>query len=414
MVELGVDKSRIPPIVTHFRSLSNVSLDLMDVFKFGVLKQEVPPDRVEDTDYLYMQSKVPAYHSMFGDFIQFKDGSIVNRATDDRMMKDVSELVGIAVGVCTAITAFGVRQEDISRIPPPSGKVKYLDYRFPHGGQTIEMETKGTTSENVTRQVTDIAKKKKAATKPAFRFGAVTVLRKSSDSHRSKVHICDDPPEEAVSAEPEARIPWHYMAVLAHVTDNRIYNVIRKRWGKEGAAFEGPPTTNVEQAFFGRYKIGSDVYFGEFFDYRLNRANVAEAISSDQEALELVFERLTRNHGRVKLFMGIHETVAHAVMSGGSLAEISRLDFPRQRQVRRGDITQFIDSDGIIIIVATDHRDEQVESQFDEDEVKRRLRMFMALERQDPPECGAPCRSRDIEGKPCEIKTYLGTCHFHR
>jgi hypothetical protein len=32
----------------------------------------------------------------------------------------------------------------------------------------------------------------------------------------------------------------------------------------------------------------------------------------------------------------------------------------------------------------------------------------------NPHTCWAPCRSKELLGKPCEIKTYRSHCHYHR
>jgi hypothetical protein len=74
----------------------------------------------------------------------------------------------------------------------------------------------------------------------------------------------------------------------------------------------------------------------------------------------------------------------------------------------------FRDSDGMIIVKTEGEHDDQVVRLFTEDVVKRRLGFINNFEQNKPSQCGSPCRSRELQGKACEIKTYRGSCHFHR
>jgi len=71
-------------------------------------------------------------------------------------------------------------------------------------------------------------------------------------------------------------------------------------------------------------------------------------------------------------------------------------------------------SDGVLFIRSRDGSLPEMEEKFPESDVRARLFEFNDYLSGAGHECGAPCRSREIEGKPCEIKTYREHCHFHR
>jgi len=71
-------------------------------------------------------------------------------------------------------------------------------------------------------------------------------------------------------------------------------------------------------------------------------------------------------------------------------------------------------SDGILFIKSKNGQLKEIEKQFTEDEVKKRLSELYGYKRREPHQCGASCRSREKEGNPCKIMTYRENCHFHR
>ena len=71
-------------------------------------------------------------------------------------------------------------------------------------------------------------------------------------------------------------------------------------------------------------------------------------------------------------------------------------------------------SDGVLFIISKNGALPEMEEKFSESEVKRRLDQLYSFQREIPHKCGASCRSKDIEGKPCDILTYREHCHFHR
>lgn len=74
----------------------------------------------------------------------------------------------------------------------------------------------------------------------------------------------------------------------------------------------------------------------------------------------------------------------------------------------------FLDKDGIIVLKSKNGANKQIEDILSEDEVFHRLGLYGNYVRGESHRCGAPCRSKEIEGKPCEIQTFREHCHFHR
>lgn len=411
-MEIDVDKSRIPSGVPYFLSISSIEMVKDDLFKLGIFKHEAPPEHVHDSDFLYLMSKVTAYIQLYSDFITVEGNSIVNTSTDDRVMKDVSEIVGIALGIKLTIDSFGVRQERISKIPPPSTKQKYLDYKFVHKGRKIEFETKGTTSSSIEKFVDDITKKKSTSTTAHFRYGTVAILSKPGKSNRTELHICDDPPEHTNDKMAEDDTPWHYISALGYLLDNTYYNeyvraVLQRKEPRK-------KFIKIKERFFGRYLFQHESYLGEFFDFRVNIENLSAVISGREQTIDEVFRKVTKAQGKKKIFIGIHSNIVDLVLKGKGLDEIIELQFKRLKGTGDSGVEILRDSDGIIVVIAPDRIDHQIEKQFPEDEVKKRIGQMVRLGRHESTECGSPCRSRDKAGKPCEIRTYRGACHFHR
>jgi hypothetical protein len=80
--------------VALFKSIDSISLNKMELFKYAVMMLETPKTIVE-SDFDYLQSKIPALELMFSEFIVFTKNSIKSLSTDDRNKKLISELVGV-------------------------------------------------------------------------------------------------------------------------------------------------------------------------------------------------------------------------------------------------------------------------------------------------------------------------------
>ena len=405
---IRLDKSRIPSDVNKFDGIDSLEILRDEIFKFGIFKEQAAPEHVYENDFEYLMSKIPAFSEMCTDFIKLGNDYIDNLGTDDRKSKEISEILGIALGLKFTSEALGVAQQSIEKIPTPITKEKYLDYKFLKDGKLYEFETKGTTSSSLSRFVNDITAKKSVVKQDVhFKYGTVAQINKSDNHQASVLHICDDPPTETYSQEDPTSILKHYLSPLSFILDNKYYN-------KLISFFLGRSRRRIRFSrglFFGKYVFNNEDYYGDYFDRRL----VLETISPfarDGISEDKLFNVLTKNLGKHKIFIGIHVDVLEAIFKKNvSKLEAFNCDVIATQSEHS---SVFRDSDGMIIVKTEGEHDDQVVRLFTEDVVKRRLGFINNFEQNKPSQCGSPCRSRELQGKACEIKTYRGSCHFHR
>ncbi|MCA0447990.1 MAG: hypothetical protein LCH54_17365 [Bacteroidetes bacterium] len=410
---IQINTSRIPLNVKYFNNFKSITISSPELFKLGIFKEEISPIHILENDYAYLMSKVPAYVQLYEEFVELTPFSIVNKSSDDRKMKDVSEIVGIAVGLKVTIEGLGVRQEEISKIPTPPKKIKYLDYQFIKNGNSFEVETKGTTVKNINKTVLDIKLKKKNNLKNIhFRFGTITVLQKNIFDGKTIVYLCDDPPKEFEINNGKSETPWHYISALSHLLDNKYYNKIAKIFLKNIK----PKLKEFKnkKIFFGTYIFNDEFYLGDFFDFRLNGENIKRVYRGSETKVDTVFKKVTKEQGKHKIFIGIHKKIIDKILLWETLEQILSMKFEQIFQQPSPEINIFRDSDGIIIVNSNNGNDSQIESQFTEDEVKKRMGCFYNWQNHILEACGAPCRSREKIGSSCKIMTTRGNCHFHR
>lgn len=130
------------------------------------------------------------------------------------------------------------------------------------------------------------------------------------------------------------------------------------------------------------------------------------------QTLNGLFTSLTKTQGQHKIFVGINEAVLKCLFAK-NFHELNKFQFTRLTESGK-DVKTYRDTDRVIIVTSLSCKDLQIEKYFTEKEVKTRLNFLNNFQRQMPAECGASCRSRELLGKACEIKTYRGACHFHR
>ncbi len=96
------------------------------------------------------------------DYIDFDVvGQSIKSKTSGESAKNLSEIVGIAIGLKSAIQIFGLNKKEIENIPISTKQEKRLDYKSTYNGSEIHIETKGTTSKNkVKTMIQDIHAKK--------------------------------------------------------------------------------------------------------------------------------------------------------------------------------------------------------------------------------------------------------------
>lgn len=404
---IKVDKSRIPNSVSIFDSVESIEISRDEIFKFGIFKEEVAPDHVNETDFEYLMSKIPAYELLFSDFIEIKPTQIINASKDDRKMKEISEVVGIALGLKLTVASLGINQNQIEKIPPPPTKEKYLDYKVTHNNHAYEIETKGTTQESVKTFVTDIANKKKNKPPVYFRYGTVAQINKPGSKNISTLHVCDDPPQEMASNFDPKSMFRHYLSPLSFILDNRYYNKLYKFQ----SGVTKTPVKFSTDLFFGKYVFQGEEYWGDYFDRRLIQESLLP-LAKETRSLSKLFHEITVRQGKHKIFIGINSRVLQVLFSK-NFKGLANINFDSVFEEHAKSII-FRDSDGILIAKSIGERNVQIEEVFTEEEVKKRIGYYDRFFSHSPVACGAPCRSRQLQGKPCEIKTYRGSCHYHR
>lgn len=221
--------------------------------------------------------------------------------------------------------------------------------------------------------------------------------------------IVDDPPINNLVENDdtfETQL-FSYAILLSYILDSKYYNkYINPLKGKK----KGKIRIN-EKKFFAKYTFNGKDYYGECFDYRLISENFETSSIIDTELAKL-FETVTKEKGKTKFFIGLDETVIKAINKKN--IEFLKIYNSENVFIDNDKHMQFLDQDGILIVKSIDGADKQLESIFTEEEVKRRLGFFFSYIKREAHQCKAPCRSREIKGKPCEIMTYRSNCHFHR
>ena len=106
----------------------NVSKE--DIFNYGIFHYEIPPDRLSDNNFEYLESKIPAYVGMYEDYIDFDiSRQSIKSKTSGESAKNLSEIVGIAIGLKSAIQIFGLNKKEIENIPIGTKKKKRHEYK---------------------------------------------------------------------------------------------------------------------------------------------------------------------------------------------------------------------------------------------------------------------------------------------
>jgi hypothetical protein len=393
--------------VDLFKSIGKISLSKSELFKYAIWMWEVP-EHIKESDFDYLQSKIPALESMVSDFINFTDNTIENLSNDDRVKKIVSEAVGVGVGLKYVSELLKTNPNKFKKIPPAI-KGKYLDYSTILNSKKYEVETKGTVSQSYSSFKKDILEKKKNASEEVYlRFGTIAMMKSSDSGEQSNIVIVDDPPQD-IPVEKDDTFKtqlFSYATFLSRILDPKFSNdyVTALRRNKISSI-------RINQnKFYAKYSFEGIDYYGECFDHRLIREHI-ESLRIENRNVTDIFNRLTEKVGKSKFFIGLDESILHAI-------NLKDQTFLRQynSQISRESIYKnaFLGKDGVLIVKSVDGSDKQLESLFTEEEVFKRLRLFIDYINGTAHECGYPCTSPGIEGKPCEILTYRELCHVHR
>jgi ferric-dicitrate binding protein FerR (iron transport regulator) len=107
-------------VVSGKFTLTKVNPDVSkeDIFNYGIFHYEIPPDKLSDNNFEYLESKIPAYVGMYEDYIDFDVArQSIKSKTSGESAKNLSEIVGIAIGLKSAIQIFGLNKKEIENIP---------------------------------------------------------------------------------------------------------------------------------------------------------------------------------------------------------------------------------------------------------------------------------------------------------
>lgn len=393
-----------------FKSKQEFEICKQEIFKYGVMMDEVP-NHIKEADFDYLQSKIPAYDLLHSDFINIFPDRIENLSNDDRKKKLISEIIGVAFGIKYTTELLNTTPSKFKKIGVPiSGK--YLDYSIIENNKEYELETKGTVSQYYTSFKKDIlSKKKDQSLKDVYlRFGTIAMINNCGDKKITQCVVVDDPPNDDIIANDDddsfKTQLLNYGIFLSYIIDSKYYNKYIKPLKQNQLK---KVRINLKK-FFTKYTFKGKEFYGECFDYRLIREDLETFIYSDRK--KDLLKAKTEKYGKTKFFIGLDINVIEAINK-------KRKEYLSNYEVEwtleeNFNSSKFLDKDGIIIIKSKNGADYQLESIFSEEEVASRLGNSFNQRLGLTHKCGAPCRSKDIKGKPCEIKTYRNHCHFHR
>ena len=390
---------------------SHIYVEKHDIFNYGVFHYEIPPDKISENDFEYLQSKVPTYYGMYDDHIDMHSSrnAIICKVPGEAAAK-VSEVVGIAVGLKTSIELFGLDVKDIHKIGLPGTKEKRLDFYTKRNGQDIEIETKGTTlKSSVGTMISDIHSKKVGKKSGVRRYGFVTLLRKSADKDDSKIFMTDpDGDQPEVIRQGIYKYVDYYLIYFSFILDNFQYNRISKAL-LNNTKFR-KQLINENKIMYS-FEYNGKKYIGQCFDKRLILDNII-SYSETSRSVDVLFKKLTSNIGKEKYFLGLDVDVID-LLNSKKVDELMAYE-SRDGYSSKNGVEFYQMQDGVLFIKTKDGSLPEMEKQFTENEVKERLGEIYKFNNNEWHRCGSPCRSREKEGKPCDIKTYRSSCYFHR
>ncbi|WP_200814398.1 hypothetical protein [Parabacteroides sp. Marseille-P3160] len=393
-----------------FQSKKEFEICKPEIFKYGIMMEEIP-NHIKEADFDYLQSKVPAYDLLHSDFINLYTNRIENISNDDRKKKLISEIIGVAFGIKYTTELLKTNPNKFKKIGVPDDG-KYLDYSIIEDNKEYELETKGTVAKYYSTFKNDILQKKKdQSSKNVFlRFGTIAMINSLGDTKKSQCVIVDDPPNEDNVANDKNSFEvqlLNYGIFLSYILDSKYFN----RYIKPLKQKKIKKVKIDKNKFFTKYIFSGKEFYGECFDYRLIRENEYTNLNLSEDKTS-DFQERTRLFGKTKFFIGVDSSV---------IETINRKDIESLKNYKSNWIfedkeltTRFLDKDGILIVKSKDGDDKQLERVFPEKEVEKRLGLSIDQQRGIAHKCGAPCRSKEIKGKPCEIRTYREYCHFHR
>lgn len=389
-----------------FKKITEVEFDKMDIFKYGILNEAVPP-KIKENEFDYLEGKIPFLFGLYQDFIELDANRIINLSEEENS-KRISETIGVGVGLLYATKLLKINPNAIQRIKAQKKK-KYLDFKVLTQSKQYEIETKGTINHSKKNSLlNDILAKKKDSSTKAVKCGVITLANKANNKVPSKLIVCDDWEEKSVDNDMTFKDYFYYYEFfLSFIMDSTFYNRMYQKIEKHDSAKN---LINIKSIPF-CYMHNGRKFLGQYYDKRLIIQLIKENYY-DGMTLELLYEMMTQKIGINQIFLGIDYEMLKCLNSGKT-EEIKKYAIEKSIVVENETEVVMCDNDGVIIAVSKGNNT-QFKNDFTDAIVKKRMSYIMNYITNSPHECGGVCRSREKEGELCKKLTYRERCHFHR
>lgn len=272
---------------------TNVSLTAKKLFGYASMRlQDASNPKV--ATYQQVRSKADSMIDIFGHALAYEPTGIIVDA-DPETKGDVSELVGIAVGLAAACKVFRVNPNRMSRFLT-NATGKRMDFEFTVHRRRYSLEVRGTTWSNTQGSMLKaVSPKKQAPSSAGFaaHAGAVTLYSQGgTDDH---VVVVDPPGKGGESNELDelASVLEYYHNVYRLTHDAAGFCTYISRWLEQyraGEALQPPATPTKAQR--PRHRVsqrirGVGTVRGTLFDRRILASSIAEYPSFELATIAL-------------------------------------------------------------------------------------------------------------------------------
>lgn len=397
-----------------FKDAKEIEVNKVDIFKYGIMNEDVPAVIFEDA-FEYFQCKIPAFEMFYSDHIDIKNGVVYNYSSGESKTR-ISEIIGVGLGLKFFVNLLSIPINTVHKIPASEKKKKYLDFRTETKKGKFELECKGTINESSKGAFLKHINEKKEDNKDikATRIGTITFARRVGETEESYIYVTDDYLDEQEIYEMNIRKYFMYYSLfLSFALDSTYYN---RAYNNFYFQEEMKNNSIKKDKFYTTIEFNGKTYYGECFDRRLC-FDKEEINITQKDTIYKILKKLTKVKGIYKYFIGIDERIIDGFNElntnyfneyfGSLVNKIQNKDY------ENGDFT-LLGEDGIIFIRKSGDNAKFFDEIFDEEEVAKRLGLYINYLGGYQHECGALCTSWEKKGKPCEILTYREHCHFHR
>lgn len=391
---------------SFFKQITELEFDKMDIFKYGILNEAVPP-KIKENEFDYLESKIPFLFGLYQDFIELDTDRIINLSEEENS-KRISETIGVGVGLLYTTKLLKINPNAIQRIKAQKKK-KYLDFKVLTQSKQYEIETKGTINHSKKNSLlNDILAKKKDSNTKAVKCGVITLANKFNNKVPSRLIVCDDWEEKSIDNDMAFMDYFYYYEFfLSFIMDSTFYNRMHHKIEKYDNVKNLINTKSIPFC----YMYNDRKFLGQYFDKRLIIELVKENYYKGM-TLELLYEVMTEKVGISQIFLGIDYEMIKCLNSG-NVDEIRTYAIEKSLVAENETEVVMCDVDGVII-VGSRGGNPQFKNDFTDAVVKTRMKHILNYITNTPHECGGVCRSREKEGESCKKLTFRDRCHFHR